>query len=529
MAKSKSFSNAQEIIPLLGCLVSIKSLSLEEDELIEYIIDWFKDNQIEPEVLDGNIFITFGNQKGNRHLLFNAHMDVVPAVDWKNFHHPKHTNPYAPFIFNRRMYGRGAADTKAGLAAMMILAKNLYTKKEITNKLNGTVTFLFSRAEEAKTKFSGVRKVLESNKIPKPTAAVIAEPSNLEVLIGSGGLLNFSVTGFREESKYLRKFKLNLDLLSQKAKIFKEHLPPIDRCVLAALLIYSELPKNRSLNQIRCISDEGGHSFRPRIATLRYPHEYVTDRVLKLLDDLSSSLQTKNGIDFLNFESQSPALTGHPGYATYDNSVMDSVKKLFNNRFLEGPGIFIDAANILIFRAKIKTRSNKNKLDHIFDPLPNIEFTSFKIGAQEKMFSVSCRTSITVPNEVVKDFLSKSHNEVTIHSPDYRAAFITNTKQPIVKAALKSIQTLFKNTTPISIQLGASDGQIMRDVYPGLPVVLLSAGSGVKIKDGSKKEAPKFSSTSHKPDEFVDLRQAAILPTIYENILLEYLNSNHEN
>lgn len=524
MIKSKSFSNAQEIIPLLGCLVSIKSLSLQEDELIKYIIGWFKDNQIEPEVLDGNIFVTFGNQKGKHHLLLNAHMDVVSGLDWKNFHHPKHTNPYSPFIFDRRMYGRGTADTKAGLAAMMILAKKLHTKKEIINKLNGSVTFLFSRAEEAKTKFSGVRKVLESGKLPKPTAALIAEPSNLEVLIGSGGLLNFSVTNFREEFKNLHQFKLNLDLLTQKAQIFKKHLPAIDRCILAALLIYSQLPKKRPLNQIRCISEEVGDSFRPRVATLQYPHEYITDRAFKLLGNLSNSLQTKNGIVFLNFESHNSELTGHPAYARYDNSVMDLVKQLFNNQFLEGAGMLIDAANILIFRAQIKTRSHKSRLDHIFDPLPNIEFTSLKIGAKQKTFSVSCRTSITVPNQVIKDFISKFHSQVTIHSPDYRTAFITNTKQPIVKAALKSIQMLFRNTTPISMQPGASDGQIMRDVYPNLPIVLLSAGSGVKIKDGSKKEAPKFFSTSHKSDEFVDLKQAAILPTIYEQILLEYLD-----
>ena len=523
MIKGRSFDKAQEITSLLGYLVSIKSLSLEEDELIEYITNWFKYNQIEPKVLDGNIFLTFGNKKGKRHLLLNAHMDVVSALDWKNFQHPNHINPFTPFIFKSRMYGRGVADAKAGLAAMMILAKNLNTKKEIVNKLNGTVTFLFSRAEEAKNQFSGVRKVLESGKIPKPTAALIAEPSNLEVLIGSGGLLNFSVADSKKELNYTDKFKLDFDFLNHKAQIFRENLPAIDRCILAALLIYSEFSKNKSLNQIRCISEEGGDSFRPRVATLQCPSEYITDKVFKLLGILASHLQTKNGTVFLKFESRNSELTGHPAYATYDNSVMDLVKKLFNDQPLQGSGIFIDAANILIFRAKVKTRSNKNKLDHIFDPLPNIEFTKFKISSQEKTFSVSCRTSITVPNKVIRDFISKFQSQVTIHSPNYRAAFVTNTKQPIVEAALKSTSNQFKNTTPISIQLGASDGQIIKDIYPDLPVILLSAGSGVKIKDGNKRKAPKFFSTSHKPDEFVDLRQVVILPTIYKKIVFEYL------
>lgn len=521
MITSKSFSDAQEIIPLLTHLVSIKSLSLEEDELIEYILGWFKYNQIKLQVLDGNIFLTCGNKKGNRHLLFNAHMDVVSAQEWKNFDYPNHTDPFTPFIFKNRMYGRGAADAKAGLAAMMILARDLHSKKEITNMFDGSVSFLFSRAEEARNKFSGVRKVLESAKLPKPTAALIAEPSNLEVLIGSGGLLNFSVTSSKDFKNI--KLKLNLDLLRQKAQFFKNHLSAIDRCILAALLIYSKIPTNRSIDQINCIADEEGDSFRPRLATLQYPSKYISDKVLKLLEDLSNSHQTKNGIVSLNFESQTSVLTGHPAYAEYDNSVMDLVKKLFNDQPLQGPGILIDAANILILRAKVKTRKNKNQLDRIFDPLPNIEFTKFKIGPKEQTFSVSCRTSITVPNQVIKDFISKFRSQVTIHSPNFRVAFITNPKQPIVKAGVQSVQALFQNTTPIYIQLGASDGHIMRDIYPDIPIILLSAGSGVEIKQGSKKQAPRFFSTSHKPDEFVDLRQAALLPTIYQKILVEYL------
>lgn len=528
MMTGKSFSDAQEMIPLLSHLVSIKSLSCAEDELIDYIIDWFKYHQIEPQVLDGNIFLTFGNRKGSRHLLFNAHMDVVPAQDWKNFDYPKQTDPFNPFIFKNRMYGRGTADTKAGLAAMMILAKNLYDKKEVINKLDGSITFLFSRAEEGQVKFNGVRKVLESAKIPKPTAALIAEPSNLEVLIGSGGLISFFVIGSREDLRYADKFKLNLEFLSQKVSVFKKHLPAIDRCILATLLIYSQLAKNRSLTQIKCVSTQAGDSFRPRVATLECPRQDITDQILKILDNLSTKVQNKKGLFFFKFESQNSELTGHPAYARYDKSVMDLLKKLFNNQFLKGSGILIEAVNLLIFRAKVKTSSNKGKLDNIFDPLPNIEFTSFNIGPTRKTFSVSCRTSMTVSNQMIKDFIAKFHSQVTIHSSIFRTAFITDTKQPIVKAALKSVQKLFKNTTPISIQLGASDGQIMRDIYPDLPIIILSAGSGVKIKNGNKKQAPQFFSTSHKPDEFVDLKQLTLLPTIYEKILFEYL-TNHES
>ena len=63
-----------------------------------------------------NLTATVGGAgNGGRSLTFNGHVDVVPATPE---HHWRH-DPWSATIENGRMYGRGAADMKSGIAAMI--------------------------------------------------------------------------------------------------------------------------------------------------------------------------------------------------------------------------------------------------------------------------------------------------------------------------------------------------------------------------------------------------------------------------
>jgi succinyl-diaminopimelate desuccinylase len=68
-----------------------------------------------------NVIISWPTESKKRTLLFEGHTDVVTPGDvsaWKY-------NPFAAEIVGRRMYGRGANDTKGNLAAMLIAMKAL--------------------------------------------------------------------------------------------------------------------------------------------------------------------------------------------------------------------------------------------------------------------------------------------------------------------------------------------------------------------------------------------------------------------
>lgn len=68
-----------------------------------------------------NIYATFKGKRGGKSLLFNSHIDVMPADDAEEWTYP----PFEPVIADGRLYGRGAADMKGGLMASVMAVKLL--------------------------------------------------------------------------------------------------------------------------------------------------------------------------------------------------------------------------------------------------------------------------------------------------------------------------------------------------------------------------------------------------------------------
>jgi len=68
-----------------------------------------------------NVYATFQGKKGGKSLLFNSHIDVMPADEKDGWSHP----PFTPVIEDGKMYGRGTADMKAGLMASVMAVKLL--------------------------------------------------------------------------------------------------------------------------------------------------------------------------------------------------------------------------------------------------------------------------------------------------------------------------------------------------------------------------------------------------------------------
>lgn len=86
-------------------------------------------------------------------LVFAGHTDVVPPgplADWTS-------PPFEPREHNGYLYGRGAADMKSGLAAMIIAAENFIIRNP---EFEGSIGFLITSDEEGPS-INGTKKVIE--------------------------------------------------------------------------------------------------------------------------------------------------------------------------------------------------------------------------------------------------------------------------------------------------------------------------------------------------------------------------------
>lgn len=100
-----------------------------------------------------------------RSLMLQSHIDVVPEGDAELWTTP----PFEPSIRSGRMYGRGAADMKAGLAASLMAWKALRLAG-----LQPAAELQFAAVIEEECTGNGALAVMQA--LPKPDACLIPEP-----------------------------------------------------------------------------------------------------------------------------------------------------------------------------------------------------------------------------------------------------------------------------------------------------------------------------------------------------------------
>lgn len=183
-----NYFSQQETAELLAKLVSIPShegIENQETEVARYIYEFFLQEGIEAELIpveDGrcNVVATMKGTGGGKTLLFTGHTDTVPPYDM--------LEPYEAKIIEGNMYGRGVLDMKAGLVCMMIA---MAAVKRAGIQLSGDLVFAALIDEEAKS--LGTRAWLQScSKLPD--AAIVSEPTNMEICAGHRGLEWFEFT-----------------------------------------------------------------------------------------------------------------------------------------------------------------------------------------------------------------------------------------------------------------------------------------------------------------------------------------------
>jgi len=128
-----------------------------------------------------NLVGTLRGRGGGRSLLFNGHVDVIPAVDDGWIH-----GPWSGDLEEGRIYGRGASDMKAGLAAMT-MAVDAVVRAGV--RLKGDVILEYTVDEE----LSGNGTLACVMRGYRADGGVCCETSSMRVQPGSIGRIWFEI------------------------------------------------------------------------------------------------------------------------------------------------------------------------------------------------------------------------------------------------------------------------------------------------------------------------------------------------
>jgi succinyl-diaminopimelate desuccinylase len=186
-------------IRLAAELIRIPSVTPDDKGCNQLLIDRLAALGFSVEVMRfgevNNFWARFGSEEPV--LCFAGHTDVVPsgpADQWQSA-------PFEPVIRQGMLYGRGAADMKGSLAAMITACERFIAANQSHRKtLTGSIAFLITGDEEGSA-LNGTRKVIEALEArhEKITWCIVGEPSSTTttgdvVKIGRRGSLHGKLT-----------------------------------------------------------------------------------------------------------------------------------------------------------------------------------------------------------------------------------------------------------------------------------------------------------------------------------------------
>ncbi|MGH2449293.1 MAG: M20 family metallopeptidase [Chloroflexota bacterium] len=175
----------RDAVDLTRDLVQIRSINPPGDELpvAERLAGAMRafGLTIELDLLAPNRANLIGRLPGSGagHLVFTGHLDVVPPGE-----QPWNHEPFGADLLDGRLYGRGGADMKGGVAAMAVALGIL---KQQGFKPSADVILAATAGEEAG--MLGASAMVERRSLDGAAYLVVGEPTDLDVFIAEKGVL----------------------------------------------------------------------------------------------------------------------------------------------------------------------------------------------------------------------------------------------------------------------------------------------------------------------------------------------------
>jgi succinyl-diaminopimelate desuccinylase len=193
MGKENLLSLVKETDVVKFCqeLVRIKSVNPPGDELpaAEHVASVLKKIGLEVELIKhgatrASVLARLKSSRKKPSLLYNGHLDTVPAGSEKWIH-----EPFDADLSEGKIWGRGTSDMKGGLAVLMAAAKAL---AEARVPLQGDLIIAATAGEEADS--LGATAVVSRSDLGPVQAIVIPEPSYNDVYVAEKGAFWLEIT-----------------------------------------------------------------------------------------------------------------------------------------------------------------------------------------------------------------------------------------------------------------------------------------------------------------------------------------------
>ncbi len=196
--------NQAVVISFLRDLLQIPSVTGDEGPIQQFMAGQFKQMGLDVDVFEPdlaglrkhpafvavsrgyegrpNVVGVLKGSGGGRSLLFNGHVDVIPAGAPESWLH----GAWSGDLADGRLYGRGASDMKSGLATMTMAVKAI---QESGIRLQGDVILEYTVDEE----LSGNGTLACVMKGYKADGGICCETSSMRVQPGSIGRIWFEI------------------------------------------------------------------------------------------------------------------------------------------------------------------------------------------------------------------------------------------------------------------------------------------------------------------------------------------------
>ncbi|WP_321478962.1 M20 family metallo-hydrolase [uncultured Bacteroides sp.] len=288
---------ANEAVNLLKSLISIPSISRDEEAAANFLQNYIETTGIETGRKGNNIWCLSPMFDLNKPtILLNSHIDTVKPVNgWRK-------DPFSPREENGKVYGLGSNDAGASVVTLLHTFFHLCRTQQDYNLI-----YLASCEEEISGK-NGVESVLDA--LPPISFAIVGEPTEMHPAIAEKGLMVLDVTAigrsghaareegdnaiyktlkdiewfrdyrFKKESPLLGSVKMSVTQINAGT----QHNVIPDRCTFVVDVRSNELYSNEELfNEIQqhLSCEAKPRSFRLNSSRIEEKHPFV-QKAIKL-------------------------------------------------------------------------------------------------------------------------------------------------------------------------------------------------------------------------------------------------------